>query len=64
MILYCKGLNNSKIDALSQRANYFKEKKQFKYLILRTNKDGTFMCNYMILAVTFRAENNTFAERL
>ena len=37
MILYCKGSENGKVDILSRRANYFKEKKQILYLIFRTN---------------------------
>ena len=27
-ILYCKGLKNSKVNTLSQRTNYFKNKKR------------------------------------
>ena len=62
IILYYKGLENGKVDTLSQKANYFKEKKQVKYLILRTNGNSTLIYNYMVLAATFRVKNNTFVE--
>ena len=62
IILYYKGFENNKADTLSQKTNHFKEKKWVKYLILRTNQDSTLTYNYMVLAVTFRVENNTFAE--
>ena len=53
IILYCKGLENSKVDTLSQKANYFKEKKEVKHLILRINRDNSLIYNYIILAVMF-----------
>ena len=37
IILYYKGSENGKADILSRKTNYFKEKEQVKYLILRTN---------------------------
>ena len=52
------------MDIFSQKANYFKEKERVKYLILKTNKDNILGYNYMVLAVMFRVENNTFTEWL
>ena len=37
IISYYKGLENSKVDTLSQKTKYFKEKKLVEYLILRVN---------------------------
>ena len=64
MIAYYKELENDKIDTLSRRTNYFKENKQVKHLILKTNQDSMLSYNHIVLAATFRAKNSTFAERL
>ena len=62
MILYHEELENSKVDTLSQKTNYFKEKKQVKYLTLKTNQDSTLSYNHIVLAATFRVKNNTFIK--
>ena len=35
-----------------------------EYLILRTNRDSILKYNHMVLAATFRVNNNIFAEQL
>ena len=37
MITYHKRSENDRINTLSQKTDYFKEKEQVKYLILKTN---------------------------
>ena len=64
IILHYKGLENSKANTLSQKTNYFKEKKEIKYLILRTNQGSTLSYNYIVLAAIFRVGNNTFTKQL
>ena len=57
-------MENGKANTLSRKANYLKKKEQVKHLILRTNRDSTLIYNYIVLAVIFRAENNTFTKCL
>ena len=57
-------MKNGKANTLSCKANYFKEKKKVKHLILRINQDGVLSYNYMVLLIIFRVENKTFAEQL
>ena len=64
IILYYKGLKNGKANTLSCKTNYFKDKKQVKYLILRTNQNSTLSYNYMVLVVIFRVKNNKFIKWL
>ena len=52
-ILYCKGNDNRRADALSQQPDYEKNlKKKADPAILRENKDGTISYNHQILAAT------------
>ena len=49
---------------LAEKLTTLKKKEKVKYLILKTNQNSTLIYNHMVLVATFRAENNTFAERL
>ena len=64
IILYRKGSENSRADALSQKTNYFNGKKHIKHLILRRNQNDNLGYNHMVLAAMFRVKNNVFAKWL
>ena len=51
-IIYCKGNNNRRADALSQQPDYEEKSKKADPAILRENKDGTINYNHQILAAT------------
>ena len=64
VISYRKGSENRKADAFSRRSNYFRDKEEVKYLILRARPSGDLEYNYAVLVATFIAENNDFTKRL
>ena len=52
-ISYWKELENAAIDTLSQRSDYFIEKEEVSYTILREIKNGRLYYNNIILSATF-----------
>ena len=64
IISYQKGLENDRVDALSQQPDYFRDKEKVAYLILYTQPSGDLKYNHTVLAAIFRAENNNLLEKL
>ena len=60
--MYHKGSENGRADTLSQKANYFKKKKQVKHLILKTTQNNNLSYNHIVLLATFRVKNNIFTK--
>ena len=57
-IFYRKGLDNTKIDALSQRADYALGKLEALYSILQKQADGSITYNYIMIIATFQISDN------
>ena len=64
MILYQKELENGKANTLSRKTNYFKKKKQVKYLILKTNTDSTLIYNHIVLVAMLGASRVHWSHNL
>lgn len=63
-IIYRKGSENAKADALSRRTDYLKDKPKTIQAILRTDTEGNLEYNRHVIAATLTIENRDFENKV
>ena len=63
-ILYRKGSENARADALSRRADYLQNKKDISHAILKYGQEGNMEYNTQVLAATFTIENTVRVQQI